>query len=277
MPRAAPVRAPPPSASSPRSSCGAPSGRPALAPLAGLGAHTSRPAMSARSTAHAEGVDKTRALQRVLYRSAKQDAHRRFHALYDKVGRSDILYRAWGEMRSNRGAAGVDGVTIDAVVASGVEVFLDELAADLRAQTYRPAPLRRLYIPEPRKPGERRPLSIPTVRDRVAMTAAKLVLEPLFEAQFLPCSFGFRPRRSATTRWNRDRRAAVTERALRTTRTGSPDRPGPQDPTTTPTPPTQSPTPPTSESAGGTSARGGSTATVPPPQVARRHAGGLSR
>lgn len=154
-------------------------------------------AMSARSTAHAEGVDKTRALQRVLYRSAKQDAHRRFHALYDKVARSDILYRAWGEVRSNRGAAGVDGVTIDAVVAFGVEVFLDELAADLRAQTYRPAPLRRVYIPKPGKPGERRPLSIPTVRDRVAMTAAKLVLEPLFEAQFLPCSFGFRPRRSA--------------------------------------------------------------------------------
>jgi group II intron reverse transcriptase/maturase len=136
-------------------------------------------------------------LQRVLYRTAKQQPDRRFHALFDKVARSDILCRAWDEVRANRGAPGVDGITIDAVEASGVQAFLDDLAAALRAGTYRPAPLRRVLIPKPGQPGRTRPLSIPCVRDRVAMTAAKLVLEPIFEADFLPASYGFRPRRSA--------------------------------------------------------------------------------
>jgi group II intron reverse transcriptase/maturase len=136
-------------------------------------------------------------LQRVLYRSAKQQPHRRFHALFDKVARSDVLFRAWDEVRANRGAPGVDGVTIDQVEASGVAAFLDDLAAALRTGTYRPMPLRRVHIPKPGKPGATRPLGIPTVRDRVAMTAAKLVLEPIFEADFLPSSYGFRPRRSA--------------------------------------------------------------------------------
>jgi retron-type reverse transcriptase len=136
-------------------------------------------------------------LQRVLYRSAKQQPQRRFHALYDKVARGDILCRAWDEVRANRGAPGADGVTIDAVEASGVAAFLGDLAAALRAGTYRPAPLRRVHIPKPGQPGRTRPLSIPCVRDRVAMTAAKLVLEPIFEADFLPASYGFRPRRSA--------------------------------------------------------------------------------
>jgi len=153
--------------------------------------------LRARSTARAEGLDASRALQRVLYRSAKQQPDRRFHALYDKVARSDILWRAWDEVRANRGAPGVDGVTIDAVEASGVEAFLEQLAAALRAGAYRPAPLRRVLIPKPGQPGRTRPLSIPCVRDRVAMTAAKLVLEPVFEADFLPSSYGFRPRRSA--------------------------------------------------------------------------------
>lgn len=153
-------------------------------------------AMSARSTAHAEGVDRTRALQRVLYRSAKQDPQRTFHALYDKVARSDILQRAWADVRANRGAPGVDGISIDAVEAAGVRTFLEELAADLRAQTYRPAPLRRVFIPKAGQPGKSRPLGIPTIRDRVAMAAAKIVLEPVFEADFLPSSFGFRPKRS---------------------------------------------------------------------------------
>jgi group II intron reverse transcriptase/maturase len=142
-------------------------------------------------------LDASRALQRVLYRSAKQQPDRRFHALYDKVARSDILWWAWDEVRANRGAPGVDGVTIDAVEASGVAAFLDDLAAALRAGTYRPAPLRRVLIPKPGQPGRTRPLSIPCVRDRVAMTAAKLVLEPVFEADFLPSSYGFRPKRSA--------------------------------------------------------------------------------
>lgn len=154
-----------------------------------------RPAR-ARSVARTEGVEKSRALQRVLYRCAKQDPHRRFHALYQHVARSDILQRAWGEVRANRGAPGADGVTIDAVEESGVDEFLSEIAAALKGQSYRPAPLRRVDIPKA-KPGEYRTLSIPTVCDRVVMTAAKIVLEAIFEADFLPSSFGFRPGRSA--------------------------------------------------------------------------------
>jgi group II intron reverse transcriptase/maturase len=135
----------------------------------------------------------------VLYRSAKQDRSRRFHALYCQVARSDVLARAWDDVRVNRGAPGVDGVSIDDVERAGAGVFLHGLAVALREQRYRPAPLRRVYIP---KAGEStqnasRPLSIPTVGDRVVMAAAKIVLEPIFEADFLPTSFGFRPKRSA--------------------------------------------------------------------------------
>jgi group II intron reverse transcriptase/maturase len=143
------------------------------------------------------GVGKVRALQRVLYRCAKQDKDRRFHALYDKVARSDVLWRAWGEVRANRGAPGVDGVIIDDVVARGVGDFLDELAVKLRAGMYRPRPLRRVHIPKPGRPGQLRPLGIPCVADRVVMAAAKIVLEPIFEADFLPSSYGFRPGLSA--------------------------------------------------------------------------------
>jgi RNA-directed DNA polymerase len=154
-------------------------------------------AESARSVSHAKGVDRVRALQRMLYRCAKQDRDRRFHALYDKVARSDVMRRAWGEVRANRGAPGVDGVTIDDVVRSGVGDFLDELANKLRSGTYRPRPLRRVHIPKPGRPGQTRPLGIPCIADRVVMAAAKAVLEPIFEADFLPTSFGFRPRLSA--------------------------------------------------------------------------------
>ena len=153
--------------------------------------------VSARSVSHAMGVDRVRALQRVLYRCAKQDRDRRFHALFDKVARSDVLWRAWGEVRANRGAAGVDGVSIDDIVRLGVGDFLDELAARLRAGRYRPRPLRRVHIPKPGRPGQTRPLGIPTVADRVVMAAAKIVLEPVFEADFLPVSYGFRPKLSA--------------------------------------------------------------------------------
>ncbi|HWF75125.1 MAG TPA: group II intron reverse transcriptase/maturase [Solirubrobacteraceae bacterium] len=154
-------------------------------------------AESAKSVSRAMGVDRVRALQRVLYRCAKQDQDRRFHALYDKVSRGDVLWRAWGEVRANRGAPGVDGITIEDVMRSGVRDFLEELAVKLRAGTYRPRPLRRVCIPKPGKPGQMRPLGIPTVADRVVMAAAKAVMEPIFEADFLPTSYGFRPGRSA--------------------------------------------------------------------------------
>ena len=111
--------------------------------------------------------------------------------------RSDVLWKAWGEVRANRGAPGVDGVTIGGVVDSGVSEFLEELAAKLRSGTYRPKPLRRVRIPKPGRPGQLRPLGIPCVADRVVMAAAKIVLEPVFEADFLPTSYGFRPGRSA--------------------------------------------------------------------------------
>jgi RNA-directed DNA polymerase len=155
---------------------------------------------SARSVSATDKVDKVRALQRVLYRSAKQEPHRRFHALYDKVARSDILWRAWADVANNQGAPGVDGVTIASIADGGVVgvgVFLDGLARQLRDKTYRPRPLRRVHIPKPGQPGVTRPLGIPCVADRVVMTAAKVVLEPIFEADFSPVSFGFRPKRSA--------------------------------------------------------------------------------
>jgi RNA-directed DNA polymerase len=153
--------------------------------------------MSARSISHALGVDRVRALQRVLYRCAKQDPDRRFHALFDKVARRDVLSKAWGQVRANRGAPGIDGMTVEDVERSGVEEFLDELAVQLRAGSYRPQPLRRVRIPKVGRPGKTRPLGIPTVRDRVVMTAAKLILEPVFEAGFGHESYGFRPRLTA--------------------------------------------------------------------------------
>lgn len=152
---------------------------------------------SASSIRRAGGPDRVRALQRVLYRSAKQDPERRFHALFDKVARSDVMWRAWNDVRANKGAPGVDGISIEDVEQSGVLAFLEELAADLRAGRYRPRPLRRVHIPKPGRPGQTRPLGIPTIRDRVVMAAARIVLEPVFEADFLASSFGFRPKRSA--------------------------------------------------------------------------------
>jgi RNA-directed DNA polymerase len=140
---------------------------------------------------------KARELQRKLWAAAKQSPERRFHALYDRVHRGDVLWEAWCRVRANRGAAGVDRITLAFVQEEyGVERLLAELQADLREGRYRPAPARRVEIPKP--DGSKRPLGIPTVRDRIAQQAAKLVLEPVFEADFMPCSFGFRPRRSAT-------------------------------------------------------------------------------
>jgi RNA-directed DNA polymerase len=139
---------------------------------------------------------KVRQLQRALWAAAKQSEGRRFHALYDRICRGDVLVEAWERVRANRGAAGVDRITVAAVEDYGVDRMLRELRHDLRSGRYRPAPARRVEIPKPR--GGKRPLGIPTVRDRVAQQAAKLVLEPIFEADFLSCSYGFRPKRSAT-------------------------------------------------------------------------------
>jgi group II intron reverse transcriptase/maturase len=153
-------------------------------------------AVTARSTLAAVGSDRVRALQHALYRAAKADPTRRFHALYDKVHRRDVLERAWEQVRRNRGAAGIDQTTLADVEEYGIDRLLDELAADLKARRYRPLPARRVFIPKPSS-SEQRPLSIPTVRDRIVQAAARIVLEPIFEADMADCSFGFRPRRSA--------------------------------------------------------------------------------
>ena len=142
--------------------------------------------------------DPVRALQHALYRAAKADPGRRFHALYDKVCRRDVLWRAWVAVRANNGAPGIDKVTLSQVEEYGVARLLGELASELREGRYRPLPARRVLIPKPGAPaGELRPLSIPPVRDRIVQAAVKIVLEPVFEADFLPVSFGFRPGRSA--------------------------------------------------------------------------------
>ena len=139
---------------------------------------------------------KARRLQNRLWAAAKQSEGRRFHALYDRIYRDDILWEAWERVRANCGAAGVDGLTLTEVEDYyGVERLLTELRDALRAGNYRPAPVRRAEIPKP--DGSKRPLGIPTVKDRVVQQATKFVLEPIFEADFLPCSFGFRPKRSA--------------------------------------------------------------------------------
>jgi RNA-directed DNA polymerase len=139
---------------------------------------------------------KVRQLQRTLWAAAKQSEGRRFHALFDRICRGDVLWEAWFRVCKNKGAAGVDRVTVAAVEDYGVDRMLRELRRDLRTGRYRPAPARRVEIPKPQ--GGKRPLGIPTVRDRVAQAAAKIVLEPIFEADFLSCSYGFRPKRSAT-------------------------------------------------------------------------------
>ena len=139
--------------------------------------------------------DKSRELQRKLYLEAKRCRNRRFHALYDRIFRPDILRQAWEEVRRNGGSAGQDGVTIEDVEREGVEQFLGQIEQDLKAGTYRPKPVLRVYIPK--ADGRQRPLGIPTVCDRVVQQACKVVIEPIFEANFRDNSYGFRPKRSA--------------------------------------------------------------------------------
>ncbi|MCA1677817.1 MAG: group II intron reverse transcriptase/maturase [Actinobacteria bacterium] len=137
-----------------------------------------------------------RELQRTLWACAKRSPERRFHALYDRIWRSDVLREAWKRVRKNRGAAGVDNQTLVMVEAYGVERMLGELQDALRQGSYRPAPVRRVAISKP--DGGSRPLGIPTVCDRVVQQATRMVLEAIFEADFLEVSYGFRPKRSAT-------------------------------------------------------------------------------
>lgn len=140
-------------------------------------------------------LDKTQQLQRKLYLAAKGSRNRRFHALYDRIFRPDILWRAWIEVRQNGGSAGSDGLTIADIEQAGVAAFLAQIEQELKDNTYRPQPVLRVYIPKP--DGRQRPLGIPTVRDRVVQQACKIVIEPLFEANFQDSSYGFRPKRSA--------------------------------------------------------------------------------
>src|SRR5215204_434911 len=140
--------------------------------------------------------ENVRQLQRRLWVAAKRSPKRRFHALMDRIWRSDVLQEAWRRVKRNRGAAGVDGTTLAAVEQYGVERLLEELGSALQTGTYRPQPVLRRYIPK--ADGRQRPLGIPTIRDRVAQMAATLVLEPIFEADFRASSYGFRPKRSAT-------------------------------------------------------------------------------
>src|SRR6266852_3946256 len=141
-------------------------------------------------------IEKVRQLQRRLWVCAKSSKTRRFHALYDRIYRSDVLREAWKRVRSNKGAAGVDETTLRSIEERGVTQFLEGIQAELKAGRYRPSPVKRRWIPK--ADGKQRPLGIPTVRDRVIQMAAKIVIEPIFEADFQPCSYGFRPKRSAT-------------------------------------------------------------------------------
>ena len=140
-------------------------------------------------------IGKSQQLQRNLYLAAKKDKQRRFHALYDRIFRLDILWRAWKEVRENMGSAGIDNITFEMVEEYGVEEYLLDIQEDLQNKKYRPKPVKRVYIPKP--DGKQRPLGIPTIRDRIVQQACKIVIEPVFEANSLDNSYGFRPKRDA--------------------------------------------------------------------------------
>lgn len=140
-------------------------------------------------------IGKARQLQRKLYLAAKENSKRRFHALYDKVARKDILKTAWERVKANQGAAGIDKVTIEEIEAIGIETIIKEIQNKLLKNKYNPLPVKRVYIPK--KDGGERPLGIPAVTDRIIQMATKIVIEPIFEADFKECSYGFRPKRNA--------------------------------------------------------------------------------
>ena len=139
--------------------------------------------------------DKVSGLCRKLYDIVKAEPERRFHSLYDKIQRMDVLEHAWESVMKNGGSPGIDGIFIKELKTNGIEPLLKEIQSELKARTYRPSPLKRVYIPKAN--GKKRPLSIPTVKDRITQTAIKIIIEPIFEPQFEPNSFGFRPNKSA--------------------------------------------------------------------------------
>jgi len=139
--------------------------------------------------------EKVRQLQNKLYLTAKKSSQRRFHALFDKVYRDDVLLEAWKRVKANKGSSGIDGISIEEVETAGVDNYLEEIQIELKQGNYRPSPVKRVMIPKP--DGSERPLGIPTVKDRVVQMATKIAIEPVFEADFRDCSYGFRPKRSA--------------------------------------------------------------------------------
>jgi RNA-directed DNA polymerase len=149
--------------------------------------------------------EKVQQFQDKLCHAAKENSKRKFHALYDKIHRTDILQEAWSRVRANKGASGVDGETLADIEKLGIDSFLQECQEQLKQGSYNPQPVRRQYIPK--KDGKLRPLGIPTVRDRVIQMATKLIMEPIFEADFQEVSFGFRPKRSAKQALERIRKA----------------------------------------------------------------------
>ena len=152
--------------------------------------------MNVRKMTNYTNKVKAQELWKTLYLCAKESPTRRFHALYDKIYRPDILWEAWQRVKRKKGSGGIDGQTIEQIVDGyGEKRFMNELYLELKEKRYNPSPVRRTYIPK--ENGKKRPLGIPTIKDRVAQMATKMVIEPIFEADFQDCSFGFRPKRNA--------------------------------------------------------------------------------